>query len=143
MTIIGIGSDHRGVQLKTNLVAYLENLSVAVKDFGCFDQDSVDYPDYAKLVTDAIEGGLIDIGILICGSGIGMSIAANRNSKIRAVLCFNSKYAELARAHNDANLLVLGSDFITLQEARKCIDVFLATEFAGGRHQTRINKLSN
>jgi ribose 5-phosphate isomerase B len=142
MLNIAIASDHRGVSFKTQIINYLQKKSNHIKDFGCFNEEAVDYPDFAKLVTDFVSKNDRTIGILICNSGIGMCIAANRNPKIRAVLCCNKEYARLARLHNDANIIVFGAGYISVPEALNCIDVFLNTAFEGGRHQQRLNKLS-
>lgn len=142
ITNIAIASDHRGVTLKRLLVAHLQQKHYQVQDFGCFSEESVDYPDFAKLVTNALVENKQQVGILICGSGIGMSIAANRNPKIRAALCHNVDCAEAARRHNNANVIVFGRDFISDSKAIKSLDTFLSTEFSGGRHQPRLDKLS-
>jgi len=142
MTNIAIASDHRGLKLKNYILDYLVQYQHHVCDFGCSTDDSVDYPDFVKLVVDSIIADQHEIGILICGTGIGMSIAANRNPKIRAVLCHSSEYAKMARLHNDANVIIFGADFISTEEAIEFLKVFLDTEFEGGRHQKRLDKLS-
>ncbi len=141
-TNIAIASDHRGLELKNYVMDYLTQYQYQVHDFGCYTDESVDYPDFAKLVTDSVAGDQHQIGILICGSGIGMSIAANRNPKIRAVLCHNAEYAKMARLHNDANIIIFGADFISTQESIECLKTFLESKFEGGRHQRRLDKLS-
>ena len=135
---IFIASDHAGFDLKNELIRHFEG---KFKDLGTVSNDSVDYPDYAELLVNNINKTKNSKGILICGSGVGMSIAANRNSSIRAGLAFNSEVAELVRKHNDANVLVLPGRFIDVQEAIKCVDNFLKTIFEGGRHQKRIEKI--
>jgi ribose 5-phosphate isomerase B len=141
--IIALGADHRGYNLKEIIKARLSNAGFSIIDVGAYNNsDSVDYPDYAKLVAESIEIGNATKGILICGTGIGMSIAANRHKKIRAALCHNEETAELCRKHNYANVLVLGSSSVDEQTALTCVDKFLNTEFEGGRHQSRINKFS-
>ena len=135
---IFIASDHAGFELKNKLIRHFEG---RFKDLGTESNDSVDYPDYAKLLVDNINKTINSRGILICGSGVGMSIAANRHSNIRAGLAFNPEIAELVRKHNDVNVLVLPGRFIDIQEAIKCVDIFLKTNFEGGRHQKRIEKI--
>ena len=140
---IGIANDHAGCELKRQIVEYLKNeLNIsAVNNFGADIDKSVDYPDYAKKVVAAIESKNIDYGILICGSGIGMSICANRNKYVRAALCNNSELAKLSREHNDANVLVLGARYIHIEEAKVTVKTFLTSKFQAGRHLSRINKI--
>jgi ribose 5-phosphate isomerase B len=142
MTNIAIASDHRGLKLKNHIIDYLSQYQYHVHDFGCFTDESVDYPEFAKLVTNSVASNQFNVGILICSSGIGMSIAANRNPKIRAVLCSNSEYAKMARLHNDANVIIFGADFISVEEAIESLKIFFSTKFEGGRHQQRLDKLS-
>lgn len=122
--------------------AYLKG-KVDVLDLGANSPDSVDYPDFGHAVGEVIESGKAEKGIVICGSGIGISIAANRNPAVRAALCMNSTMARLARQHNDANVLAFGARLIGLETAYDCIDAFLNTKFEGGRHQKRIDKLNS
>ena len=140
---IGIANDHAGCELKRQIVEYLKNeLNIsAVNNFGADIDKSVDYPDYAKKVVAAIESKNIDYGILICGSGIGMSICANRNKYVRAALCNNSELAKLSREHNDANVLVLGARYIHIEEAKVTVKTFLTSKFQAVRHLSRIDKL--
>ena len=138
---IAIGSDHAAFDEKNKLVTYLENKNFLVKDFGCFSNDSVDYPDYATLVAKEIQNNNYDFGILICGSGIGISIAANRHKGIRAALCTSEFHAEMSRKHNDANIIALGARITPIAEMFSIISKFLDTEFEGGRHQNRIEKI--
>ena len=140
---IGIANDHAGCELKRQIVEYLKNeLNIsAVNNFGADIDKSVDYPDYAKKVVAAIESKNIDYGILICGSGIGMSICANRNKYVRAALCNNSELAKLSREHNDANVLVLGARYIHIEEAKVTVKAFLTSKFQAGKHLSRIDKL--
>tara|TARA_Y100001978_G_C23641517_1_gene408543 strand:+ start:735 stop:1163 length:429 start_codon:yes stop_codon:yes gene_type:complete len=138
---IAIGCDHAAFDEKNNLITYLENKKFLVKDFGCFSNDSVDYPDYARLVANEIQNNNYDFGILICGSGIGISIAANRHSGIRAALCTSEFHAEMSRKHNDANIIALGARITPIDEMFSIISKFLDTEFEGGRHQNRIEKI--
>ncbi len=138
---IAIGCDHAAFDEKNNLITYLENKNFLVKDFGCFSNDSVDYPDYARLVAKEIQNNNYDFGILICGSGIGISIAANRHRGIRAALCTSEFHAEMSRKHNDANIIALGARITPIDEMFSIISKFLDTEFEGGRHQNRIEKI--
>ncbi len=139
---IVIAADHGGFELKSALVGILRKNGLDVLDLGTGDDASVDYPDYAAMVVEAIFDGRVGRGILICGSGIGMSIAANRHSGIRAALVHDVESARLCRQHNDANVLVMGGRLIDDETAIACLDAFLVTPFEGGRHQRRIDKLS-
>ena len=136
---IFIASDHAGFDLKKQIINSMKDHFI---DLGTDNQNSVDYPDYAKKLVSKIKTTENSKGILICGSGIGMSIAANRDKNIRAGLAFKSEIAKLMREHNDANVLVLPGRFINIQDALECIKNFLTTNFEGNRHQDRINKLS-
>ena len=136
-----IGSDHAGFEMKHSIISNLSDLKF--DDIGTDSDESVDYPDYANKLVNRFQNNIYSFGILICGTGIGMSMSANRNKNIRAALCLNTKMAELARQHNDANILVLGSRLISVSEAIKCLLVFLNTKFDGGRHQGRLNKFNN
>lgn len=137
---IYIASDHRGIDLKKKLIESLQKKKVNPVDLGADVDTSVDYPDYAQKLCSKIEEG--DFGILICGTGIGMSIAANRYHHIRAALCLTPEMAQLARQHNNANILVLGSSIIDYNTAIECLESFFSTEFEGGRHAKRINKIN-
>ena len=136
-----MGSDHGGYDLKEYVKSLLSEKGIPVEDVGSFSSDSCDYPDYGRLVADAVASGKASNGILICTSGIGMSIVANRYAKVRAALCYNRIAAELSRAHNDANVLVMGSRFVEQSEAREIVSAFLETEFEGGRHCRRVGKI--
>ena len=136
---IFIASDHAGFDLKKQIINSMKDHFI---DLGTDNQNSVDYPDYAKKLVSKIKTTENSKGILICGSGIGMSIAANRDKKIRAGLAFKSEIAKLMREHNDANILILPGRFMNIQDALKCIRNFLTTNFEGKRHQKRINKVS-
>ena len=137
--IIFIASDHAGFDLKKQII---NSIKENIVDLGADNENSVDYPDYAKKLVTKIKTTKNSKGILICGSGIGMSIAANRDKNIRAGLAFKSEIAKLMREHNDANVLVLPGKFMNIQDVLKCIENFLTTNFAGGRHQNRVKKLS-
>ena len=136
---IYIASDHAGFNLKEEI---LKKSNEDCIDLGTNNSDSVDYPEYAHKIVEKIKFDKDSLGILICGSGIGMAIAANRDGFIRAGLAFNSEVAKLMRMHNNANIMVLPGRFIDVQEALKCVDNFIGTDFEGGRHQSRINKLN-
>lgn len=140
---IALGADHGGYQLKEKVARLLEQLGHRIEDTGCHSSDSVDYPDYADPVVALVADGDCDRGILICGTGIGMSLAANRNRKIRAANCHDEYTARMSREHNDANILCLGARVIGEGVAVDLIKVWLATPFAGGRHQQRIAKYSD
>uniref|UniRef100_A0A7V3ZV06 Ribose 5-phosphate isomerase B n=1 Tax=candidate division WOR-3 bacterium TaxID=2052148 RepID=A0A7V3ZV06_UNCW3 len=138
---IGIGADHRGFFLKEELKKFLEKNNFQVKDFGTFSDESFDYPDVAFPLGEAVKKRKIAKGILICGSGLGMSIAANKIKGIRAALCLNKEMAKMARNHNDANILVLAANFTPLKKAKEIVATFLKEKFEGGRHLRRINKI--
>lgn len=140
--IIALGADHGGVALKTRLAAALVEAGHQVQDYGTDGAASVDYPDYAHAVCAAIEEKRADFGLLVCGSGIGMSIAANRHAGIRCGLVHDVTTARLTRAHNDANVLALGARIIGEEVALDIVRVFLATDFEGGRHERRLAKLN-
>ncbi len=140
---IAIGSDHGGYSLKTSIVVLLEELGHQVIDVGCFSEVSVDYPDYAVLVTEKVRDKSVDAGILICGTGIGMSIAANRHPDIRAAVCHDEYTARMSKEHNNANILCLGERVLGEAVAKQITRIWLEAEFEeGGRHQRRIEKLS-
>ena len=140
---IAIASDHAGYDLKTVLAEELGTMGYEVVDLGTDGRDSVDYPDFAKALIKAVIDGRADCGVLVCGTGIGISIAANRHPGIRAALCHNETTARLARAHNDANVLALGARIVGIEVAKDCLKAFLTTEFAGGRHAGRVAKLAD
>jgi ribose 5-phosphate isomerase B len=139
---IAIGSDHAGFALKTTLITILEAQGHQVKDFGCYSEDSIDYPDYAHPVAEEIEQQKSELGILICGSGNGISMTANKHQGIRCALCWNPEIASLARQHNDANILSLPARFISPELAQEILTAFLSAEFEGGRHANRVSKIS-
>lgn len=142
MKIIGLAADHAGYEIKEFIKSYLMNKGYETEDFGTFSIDNCDYADYAHLLANSIEKEEdIELGIAICGSGNGINMTLNKHRKIRAALCWREELAVLARAHNNANILVLPSRFITKEECIKCINSFLGTEFEGGRHQIRISKI--
>ena len=139
---IAIGCDHAGFELKQGIKLILEDQGYGVIDKGCFSVDSVDYPDFAHAVATAVLAREVEFGILMCGSGNGINMTANKHKGIRAALCWKSEIAELARKHNDANILVMPARFIEFDEAKSCVEVFLNQEFEGGRHQKRIDKMN-
>lgn len=139
---VAIASDHAGFALKDELKTVLEDAGITVVDLGTDGNTSVDYPDFGYAMADAIDTGLATCGVLVCGSGIGISIAANRHANIRAALVHDSLGAKLAREHNDANVLCLGGRMIGSEVAKDCMRVFLETDFEGGRHARRVDKLS-
>ncbi|MEN9440126.1 MAG: hypothetical protein RLZ33_202 [Bacteroidota bacterium] len=140
--IIPIGADHAGFQLKERVKAHLEAKGYEVKDFGCYSEESIDYPDYAHPVASMVEENENMLGIVICGSGNGINMTANKHQGIRSALCWKKEIAELARQHNNANVIALPARFITEEEGIEMVDVFLATAFEGGRHQNRVNKIA-
>ncbi len=140
---LAIGSDHGGYALKEKIKDYLLNNGYNVEDFGCFSEESTDYPDYALKVAEAVSCGEFDAGILICGTGIGISIAANKVKGIRAALCHDGLTARLAKQHNNANILCMGGRTTGIETAKDIVDNWLNSEFEGGRHLRRINKITD
>ncbi len=140
---IGIASDHRGFQMKNRLIQLVQSLGHDVTDFGPHSTDSVDYPDFARQVAEGISSGDIDRGVLICGTGIGMCITANKFDGIRAANCNDSVTAEYSRLHNDVNVVCLSADQLSDQLADQILQIWLKTEFEGGRHARRIQKISD
>jgi ribose 5-phosphate isomerase B len=141
MKRIAIGCDHRGFALKELIMPFLQNTGHNHQDFGCYNTDSVDYPDIAQKVGEAVASGNFDQGILICNTGIGISIAANKIKGIRAALCCDVFAAQRARQHNDANVLCLKGEDIDIELALEIVKTFLATDSEGGRHLRRVNKI--
>ena len=141
--MIAIGSDHGGYALKQQLMKHLTDLGLEYKDYGTYSEESCDYPLYAEAVARAVAGGEAERGILICGTGIGMSMAANKIRGIRCALCGDCYSAELTRRHNDANILALGARVLGEGLAEKIMDTFLTTEFEGGRHARRIGLIAD
>jgi len=139
--LVAIANDHAGLSLKPLLLAEIAACGFAVLDLGTTTTASVDYPDYGHAIAQAVSDGRAQFGVAVCGSGIGISIAANRHAGIRAALCSSGLAAELSRQHNDANVLCLGARLIGEAEARECLRRFLTTPFEGGRHQARVEKL--
>jgi len=139
--MIVIASDHAGVDLKTRIVELIDEAGHDVRDLGPEDTTSVDYPDFAHAVAEAVAANEAELGILICGTGIGMSLAANRHSQVRAALCHDAFTAEMARRHNDANVLCIGARSTGPGVAEQMVRIFLETSFEGGRHQRRVEKI--
>ena len=139
---VSIACDHGGFSLKSSIVSLLGELGHQVIDQGAFSEESVNYPDYASLIVADVEKGVVDRGILICGTGIGMSMAANRSRKIRAALCHELFTARMSREHNDANVLCLGARVVGPGLALEMVKVWMSTDFAGGRHQERVSMFS-
>jgi len=140
---LAIGADHGGFELKKEIVALLNKIgTIEVVDYGTSGPDSVDYPDFGAKVSEAVSNGVVDRGILICGTGIGMSIVANRYPKIRAALCHDHFTAKMSRQHNDANVLVMGERVIGKGVACEIVQTWIETPFEGGRHQLRLEKIS-
>ena len=139
---IAIACDHAGNEVKDAIIKYLEEKGYAVTDFGCDGTASVNYPDYAHLVCAAIQNGEAPLGILVCGTGIGMSMAANKHRGIRAALCENEFSAEMTRRHNDANVICMGARVISKEKAIALTDIFVTTPYEGGRHDARVAMLN-
>lgn len=138
---IAIGSDHGGFRLKESIIQHLRGMNIEFQDFGTYDEESCDYPDYAKKVASAVAEGDFNKGILVCGTGIGVSIVANKYKGIRAALCCDTFSAKASRAHNDANILCLGQRVIGEGLALDIVDVWLESEFEAGRHKIRVEKI--
>jgi ribose 5-phosphate isomerase B len=140
---IAIVSDHAAFDMKAQLIEHLRERGFDVLDLGTTSTDSVDYPDYGYRIAQAIASGEVERGVALCGSGIGIAIAANRHPQCRCALVSDGLSARLARTHNDANVLAMGARLIGIETARDCLDQFLSTPFSGGRHQGRVDKLSH
>lgn len=142
MSIIGIGSDHAAYEFKEEIKKYLIENGYEIRDFGTSSNASVDYPDYGIAVAESVANGECSKGIIFCGTGVGISISANKVKGIRAVVCSEPYSAKLSRLHNDANVLALGARVIGVEVAKMIVDIWLDTEFEGGRHALRIDKIS-
>ncbi|AYN66054.1 RpiB/LacA/LacB family sugar-phosphate isomerase [Euzebyella marina] len=138
---ISIGNDHAGTEYKLAIVGLLKSMDIEVQNYGTDGSDSVDYPDFVHPVAEDVELGNADFGIIVCGSGNGASMTANKHQKVRCALCWTKEIVELGREHNDANILSLPARFISLPQALEMVKTFLNTEFAGGRHERRIEKI--
>ena len=139
---IAIGADHAGFDYKEKLVPFLTSQGFEVEDFGTFSTASVDYPDFAHPVATDVSEGKADFGIVICGSGNGIAMTVNKHSKVRAALCWMKEIAVLARQHNDANIISIPARFTSIPQAVDMVEAFLNTDFEGGRHQNRVDKIS-
>ena len=140
--LIPIGADHAGFQLKAKVIELLESIGYETKDFGCYSEDSIDYPDFGHPVASMVEENEGMLGILICGSGNGINMTANKHQGVRSALCWKNELASLARQHNNANIIALPARFITEEDALEMVETFLSTEFEGGRHAKRVNKIT-
>ena len=138
---IAIGCDHAAFNEKLVLIEKISDSSIEIQDFGCLSEDSVDYPDFAHTVCREMKNNDFDYGILICGSGIGISIAANKNKGIRAALCTSDFHAEMSRRHNNANIIALGARVTSIEDMVNMVNIFINTDFEGGRHQNRVEKI--
>lgn len=138
---ISIGNDHAGTRYKKTIVEYLKSKNIEIVNHGTNDEGSVDYPDFVHPVANDVESGSSEMGIIICGSGNGASMTANKHKGIRSALCWSSEIAKLARQHNDANILSIPARFVSEHQAVDMVQLFLDTEFEGGRHQNRIDKI--
>ena len=140
--MLGIAADHAGYELKNTLIEYLKELGYEVKDFGTHSAESMDYPDVAHPLAEEVESGKLEKGIAICGSGNGISMTLNKHQGIRAALCWNTELAALARQHNDANILSLPARFIDTNTPKAIVKAYLESDFEGGRHQRRVEKIA-
>jgi ribose 5-phosphate isomerase B len=140
--LIALASDHAGYSLKQQVLAFLEEHGAQVKDFGCYSTDSCDYPDYAHPLADAVQKREVDYGIVICSTVNGITMTANKHQGVRAALCWEPRLAELARQHNNANVLGLPANFISAPIAIDIVRIFFQTDFEGGRHERRVNKIA-
>jgi len=138
---VAIGSDHAGFDYKEQLISFLEGKGLPFEDFGTHIKDSVDYPDFAHPVANAVESGNYSFGILICGSANGVAITANKHQGIRAAICWGEELAQLSRSHNDANIICIPARFVREGDAEKMVNIFMSTTFEGGRHQKRVEKI--
>lgn len=140
MTIV-LAADHAGYAYKMDVLNYLLEKGFSVDDLGCYSEESCDYPDFIHPAAEKISSGKYDFGVFFCGSANGVAITANKHLKVRAAICWNTELAELARMHNDANAVCIPARFVSLEEAKKIIDLFLLTDFEGGRHERRVRKI--
>lgn len=140
--IIPIGADHAGFELKAAIIDHLAVAGYTLKDVGCYSEESIDYPDFGHPVAEMVEQNEGMLGILICGSGNGINMTANKHQGVRSALCWKNELAELARLHNNANIIALPARFISTEEALEMVDTFLTTNFEGGRHERRVEKIA-
>ena len=139
---VAVGSDHAGYEYKNLIVDFLKSKGLEVKDFGTHSPDSVDYPDFAHPVSNAVENGEAAFGVLVCGSANGVAITANKHQDIRAAICWQTEISQLARQHNNANIICIPARFVSTTVAEQMVDAFFNTSFEGGRHEKRVNKMS-
>ena len=139
---VAIGCDHAGFEYKEDLISFLEGNGLEYKDFGTYSTDSVDYPDFAHPVATSVENNETAFGILLCGSANGVAITANKHQHIRAAVCWGEELAELSRKHNNANIICIPSRFVREGDVEKMVEIFIHTDFEGGRHQTRVKKIA-
>ena len=139
---VAIGSDHAGFDYKEELISFLEGKGLPYKDYGTYSKDAVDYPDFAHPVSSAVENGEASFGILLCGSANGVAITANKHQQIRAAICWGEELAKLSREHNDANVICIPARFVREGVAERMVQVFMTTQFEGGRHQNRVKKIA-
>lgn len=140
--MVSLGSDHAGFELKSMIIDYLKERGVELVDRGTYSSESTDYPEFAHAVAEDVGEGACSLGIVICGSANGVAMAANKHEKIRCAICWEKELAELARAHNDANILALPARFIEADKAKEIVGAFMEVEFEGGRHQRRVSKIA-
>ncbi|MEO6818409.1 MAG: ribose 5-phosphate isomerase B [Ginsengibacter sp.] len=139
---VAIGCDHAGFEYKEAIISFLDGKNLSYKDFGTYSIDSVDYPDFAHPVAKEVEGNKAAFGILICGSANGVAITANKHQQVRAAICWGEELAELARKHNNANIICIPARFVRESVVEKMVDIFINTEFEGGRHANRVDKIA-
>jgi len=139
---IALGGDHAGFEYKKEIIAQLEAQKIETKDFGPYNDNSCDYPDFVHSLAEAVESNDFDLGIIICGSGNGVAMTVNKHQGVRCALAWDTELAELARMHNDANIVSIPARFVSLEQANEIVRVFLKTDFEGGRHQPRVDKIS-
>lgn len=139
---IPIGSDHAGFELKKAIIKHLKEKGYELEDFGCYSEESIDYPDYGHPVAEKVNSNTTTLGIVICGSGNGINMTVNKHQGVRGALCWGVEIAELARQHNNANILALPARYLSNEEALLIVDAFFETEFEGGRHERRVNKIT-
>jgi ribose 5-phosphate isomerase B len=142
MKKIALACDHAGFEYKEKIKAILSEQGHSLSDFGCFSEESVDYPDFAHDLANAVSNGDCEVGIQFCGSGNGINMSANKHQAIRSALCWQAEIAELARLHNDANVCTMPARYISFEEVKTIVDTFLKTDFEGGRHERRVNKIA-
>ena len=140
---IALGADHGAFELKESIKKHLDEQNIEYVDYGCFSKESVDYPKFAYLAASAVAKKECDFGIVCCTTGLGVSMAANKVKGIRAAVCTNEKLAEMTRRHNNANVICMGQNYVTPELANKMVDIFISTEFEGGRHQRRIDLITD